>query len=168
MTNGFLNVSRLESGKMHIEKSTFDLCTLFKESWEEYRLLYPNNTITVKLSDEKVCVCADRDKIAQVFNNLVGNAVKYSPVGSDISVTIEQYGAHARVIVSDNGIGIKQEDLTKLFERYYRVGNTTISGFGIGLYLSMEIIERHGGKIWAESELGRGSKFYFELAVHDS
>lgn len=168
LTNGFLNVSRLESGKMHIEKSTFDLRVLFKETCDEYRILFPNNKITAKLSDEEIPVYADRQKIAQVFNNLIGNAVKYSPAASDICVTVEQIGTRARVMVSDQGIGIKQEDLSRLFERYYRVGNTTVSGFGIGLYLSMEIIERHGGKIWAESELRRGSKFFFELDLYQN
>lgn len=168
LTNGFLNVSRLESGKMHIEKSTFDLRGLFKETCDEYRILFPNNKITAKLSDEEIPIYADRQKIAQVFNNLIGNAVKYSPAASDIWVTVEQIGTRARVMVSDQGIGIKQEDLSRLFERYYRVGNTTVSGFGIGLYLSMEIIERHGGKIWAESELGKGSTFFFELDIYQN
>lgn len=153
---------------MHIEKSTFDLRGLFKETCDEYRILFPNNKITAKLSDEEIPVYADRQKIAQVFNNLIGNAVKYSPAASDIWVTVEQIGTRARVMVSDQGIGIKQEDLSRLFERYYRVGNTTVSGFGIGLYLSMEIIERHGGKIWAESELGKGSTFFFELDIYQN
>jgi two-component system sensor histidine kinase VicK len=101
-----------------------------------------------------------------VINNLISNAVKYSKPGSTIQVACVTDGDFARFSVSDEGIGIEKHHLTHLFKRYYRVeSNSHISGFGIGLYLSAEIIERHDGRIWAESEPGKGSTFYFSLPV---
>jgi len=101
-----------------------------------------------------------------VVSNLLSNAVKYSPSGTDIDVRCEILDGNALVSITDDGIGIDKEDIDKLFNRYYRVGkHHTISGFGIGLYLSSEIIERHDGKIGVESEIGKGSTFYFEIPL---
>jgi signal transduction histidine kinase len=106
------------------------------------------------------------DKIGQVINNFISNAVKYSKAGSTIQVSCITTNGVAQVSVSDEGIGIRGQDLQQLFERYYRVeNNNNISGFGIGLYLCAEIISRHNGKIWVESELEKGSTFYFSLPL---
>ena len=99
---------------------------------------------------------------------MIGNAVKYSDQGSTVFVQSEALGNEVHVSVTDNGIGIEAHDLEKLFDRFYRVENQqtkTISGFGIGLYLSAEIINLHQGKIWAESNYGAGSTFHFLLPV---
>jgi len=165
MINGFLNVSRFDSGKIHIEKSEFDLAGLMEEIQQEHLVLYSSHRVVFDLL-EQLKVSADRAKIAQVLNNLISNAVKYSASGSEILVSSRVVGHVAQVKVSDQGIGIRPEDVERLFERYYRVeNNSNISGFGIGLYLSAEIVERHGGRIWVESELGKGSNFYFELPL---
>ena len=111
---------------------------------------------------------ADRDKISSVVSNYISNAIKYSPKEKTITVSCSIGNGQVIVSVKDEGMGINPEDLAKIFERYYRVEtkNTRhISGFGIGLYLSSEIIERHGGRVWAESEAGVGSTFYFSLPL---
>jgi two-component system sensor histidine kinase VicK len=111
-------------------------------------------------------VCADRDKIGHVIHNFISNAVKYSPQGSDINVACVTIDGNVLVSVMDKGIGIKPEDTQNIFDRYYRVNNKqmkTVAGFGIGLYLCSEIIKRHEGRIWVESEVGRGSTFSFSL-----
>lgn len=111
---------------------------------------------------------ADRAKLGQVVSNLVSNAANYSPGDSGIEISCFTAGDVVRVAVSDQGIGIKQADLERLFERFYRVeDNSNVSGFGIGLYLSAEIIERHGGKIWTESEVGKGSTFISSCRLLD-
>lgn len=113
-------------------------------------------------------VCADRDKIASVISNFISNAVKYSPGEKVIRAGCTVDNGEVTVSVRDEGMGIKQEDLEKIFDRYYRVESNhtqNIAGFGIGLYLSAEIIQCHGGKVWAESEPGAGSTFYFSLAL---
>jgi PAS domain S-box-containing protein len=165
MINGFLNVSRLESGKIHIEKTSFDLAELIQEIQGEHQLLYTSHDLIFHPVGE-IIVSADREKIAQVVNNLVSNAVKYSAGGTVVDVTCKRLDDKVRISVRDRGIGIDEDDLLRLFERYYRVEqNSNIAGFGIGLYLSAEIIARHGGKIWGESEIAKGSTFHFELPL---
>lgn len=163
MINGFLNVSRLESSKLHLDKTEFDFLELLKEIKEDYKIQHATHDLIFTLP-QSVTVTADRLKISQVLNNLVGNAVKYSESGTTINISFQKKDSKITVMVNDKGMGIKSENLDKLFERYYRVEQQSIiGGFGIGLYLSAEIIEAHGGKIWAESEFGKGSTFYFEL-----
>jgi len=167
MINGFLNISRLESGKIMIDKQRFDLEKLIEEVIQETELTVSSHVIQFEPC-RPVIVNADRDKIGSVINNLISNAVKYSPKGKLIEVNCNIIDNRAQVNVKDEGMGIKPQDKEKLFDRYYRVeSNHTqhISGFGIGLYLSAEIIKRHEGKIWVESESGVGSTFYFSLPL---
>ena len=166
MINGFLNISRLEAGKMLIEKQTFELGRLLQEILDETRLI-STHTFSLEGCDH-VTVNADRDKISSVVSNLVSNAIKYSPRGKLISIHCQTRGRMVIVSVNDEGMGIKPQDLGQIFDRYYRVETSHtkhISGFGIGLYLSSEIIKRHNGEIWVESESGKGSTFYFSLPL---
>jgi len=164
MINGFLNVSRLESGKIVLQKSDFDLDNLIREIIEETEINYgPLDIIFNSL--ETITLNADRDKIGTVLSNLLSNAVKYSLKGKQIKVSAIADNSQVTISIRDEGMGIKTQDLEKLFDRYYRVYNKEtqhISGFGIGLYLCAEIIGRHDGRIWAESEPGIGSVFYFK------
>jgi len=165
LVNGFLNISRFDSGKIHLDLQSFNLDELLAEVMEETKLIAPSYTIVMQPC-QPVSVNADRDKIGQVLSNLLSNAVKYSPKGKTITLCCEQMGDIVQVSVQDEGMGVKPESVGNLFERYYRVETKHtqhISGFGIGLYLCAEIIERHKGKIWAESEIGKGSTFYFTL-----
>jgi len=167
MINGFLNISRLESGKILIEKERFNIEELVREIADEMRIAFPTHTLNFGLC-QPVDVYADRDKINSVISNLISNAVKYS--SKDTTVWVDCVAGKNEVIVSvrDEGIGINPLDADKIFDRYYRVESSNtrhISGFGIGLYLSAEIIEHHGGRIWLESEPGIGSTFYFSLPL---
>ena len=165
MINGFLNLSRLESGKLHIIKEKFDMEDLIQEVIEETELIVASHNIHFT-PNQPIMVNADRDKIGSVISNLLSNAVKYSPKGKDIEVKCAIAGKNVQISIKDEGMGIKPQDKEKLFERYYRVqSNHTqhISGFGIGLYLCSEIVQRHQGEIWAESETGKGSTFYFSI-----
>jgi two-component system sensor histidine kinase VicK len=167
LVNGFLNVSRLESGKIVINKQFFKLDELILECITEISLSVTSHQVIFEQVKPTV-VYADRDKIGSVISNLLSNAVKYSPKGKIIKVNCDILGNHAQLCVKDEGIGIKPNELKKLFDRYYRVQSNytqNISGFGIGLYLSAEIIQRHNGRIWAESEIGKGSTFYFNLPI---
>jgi PAS domain S-box-containing protein len=167
MINGFLNISRLESGKILIDKQPFIIGDLIKEIIEETNLTGASHLIELQNCDEAV-VHADRDKIASVLSNLLSNAIKYSPKGSHVEVDCRRFENEVRISVTDEGLGIRPEDREHIFDRYYRVeSNHTrhISGFGIGLYLSAEIIQRHNGTIWVESESDKGSIFYFTLPL---
>jgi two-component system sensor histidine kinase VicK len=169
MINGFLNVSRLESGKIHIDHKIFDLAQLVKETEEEIKSTISSHEVVFAPVEETI-VNADRDKIGQVINNLISNAVKYSVAGTTIQVACVTIDHKALISVRDEGMGIKPQDAAKIFERYYRVEGSqmfSISGFGIGLYLCAEIIHRHSGEIWVDSDFGKGSTFSFSLPIVD-
>lgn len=167
MINGFLNVSRLESAKLLIEKAPFNLGELAVESIAEAKLAASSHEF-IYYGQNLLIINADREKINSVISNLLSNAVKYSPKGKLITIRIEQHAEEVIVSVHDEGIGIQPQDIDKLFDRYYRVENEHtkhISGFGVGLYLSSEIVKHHEGRIWVESGNGTGSTFYFTLPV---
>lgn len=167
MINGFLNISRLESGKILIEKQPFNIETLIQDVVDEMRVTATTHTINTEQCSP-VNVNADQDKIQSVISNLISNAIKYSPNGTVIRIACRAGENEVIVSVKDEGIGIKPADADRIFDRYYRVESSDtrhISGFGIGLYLSAEIIQRHGGRIWLESERRKGSTFYFSLPL---
>ncbi len=165
MINGFLNISRLESGKIEIDKQPFQLSVLVDEIISELETQTSSQFIKQPCGD--VILTADRDKIENVISNLLNNAIKYSPADSKVYIKCSKQGNEVVVSIKDEGMGIKLQDQEKLFDRYYRVEDQkNISGFGIGLYLSKEIIQSHNGKIWVESELGKGSTFYFSLTAN--
>jgi GAF domain-containing protein len=113
-------------------------------------------------------VWGDSNYLEQVFDNILGNAIKFSPDGGEISVCIVEEGEYLRVAISDTGIGIANDKLEKIFERFYQVdGSPTrrFGGTGLGLALVRKTIEAHGGKVWAESQLGQGSTFFFTLPI---
>jgi two-component system CheB/CheR fusion protein len=168
LINGFLNVSRLETGKIYLNRQTFQIDELMKEMVEEVTATTSSHQVTLS-EGCGLSVNADRDKIGQVISNMLNNAVKYSPRGGkiDVSCLESPYGG-VQVSVKDQGMGVKQEDQEKLFDRYYRIDSDhtkKITGFGIGLYLCSEIIQRHNGKIWVESEISKGSTFCFSLPL---
>ncbi|RYE57884.1 MAG: response regulator, partial [Sphingobacteriales bacterium] len=166
MINSFLNVSQLESGKINLDLSSFDISDLISEVISDVSLTAPGYQFDENIS--KVELSADREKIGTVLTNLLGNAVKYGKKNGKIAVHCKVDAGMVRVSVADEGVGIKTAELDRLFDRFYRVESDQtkqVGGFGIGLYLSAEIIKRHNGKIWAESELGSGSKFSFELPI---
>jgi len=113
-------------------------------------------------------VDADPDRIAQVLRNLVNNAMKYSPEGGLILVRGELQGDEVVVSIADQGVGIASEHLNRLFEKFFRVRpgrGAHVVGSGLGLPIARAIVENHGGRIWAESQLGQGSTFYFSIPL---
>jgi signal transduction histidine kinase len=112
-------------------------------------------------------ISGDKERLKQVVINLLTNAVKYSPDSHDIIMTVEQGDKEVSVAIQDKGIGIRKENLEKIFERYYREEERSkhFPGLGIGLTISFDIIEKHNGKIWAVSEVDKGSTFYFTIPI---
>jgi len=167
MINGFLNVARLESGKIGMDFAKVELTKLVSEVVDEYATTANSHHLVQNYCNE-LLIMADRDKLGQVVNNLISNAMKYSPINTEIFIDCFIDEQSAVFKITDQGMGISQSDLPRLFDRFYRVENlktATVAGFGIGLYLSAEIIERHNGKIWAESEIGNGASFYFSIPL---
>lgn len=167
MINGFLNVSRLGSGKIYLTPKRFDLSDLVEEVISEMLVINTTHPFIFE-AGEPMEVYADRDKIGQVISNFLSNSIKYSFNGKKVEISCYTVKNKAILQVKDEGIGIAAHDQHKLFERFYRVENkhtANISGFGIGLYLCAEIIQRHSGEIWVESTIGEGSIFYFSLPL---
>jgi PAS domain S-box-containing protein len=165
LINGFLNVSRLEAGKVNLNKQSFDIAGLIGEIKVENELINASHNFIYNTMENTI-INGDREKIGQVISNLISNAVKYSKAGSTIEISCINLNHKIQVSIKDEGIGVDPKDAAKLFQRYYRVHDTNhISGFGIGLYLSAEIIGLHNGSIWVESEPGKGSMFHFTLPL---
>jgi two-component system sensor histidine kinase VicK len=167
LINGFLNVARLEAGEISINKKNINLAMLVKEVEES---ILPDVSSHHLIFDPvvEIWVDVDKDKIEQVFNNFISNAIKYSPRNSTIQIACVTKDNQAYVSVKDEGMGIRLPDQERLFDRFYRVEGqdaTTIAGFGIGLYICKEIIARHEGQIGVESTLGNGSTFWFTLPL---
>ncbi|MBP7688784.1 MAG: hypothetical protein KA765_12780, partial [Thermoflexales bacterium] len=111
-------------------------------------------------------IAIDRDRINQVFDNLLGNAIKFSPRGGTITIGVEDRGDRLQLSVADMGVGIPPDKLKRIFDRFYQVdGSATrrFGGAGLGLAIAKRIVESHGGEIWVESEMGHGSRFVFTL-----
>ena len=167
MINSLLNLSSAEVGKIHINKQIFGLDDLLKEVVEETLFLTSSHYITVAPC-ENIEINADREKIEQVLVNLLSNAAKYSDKGSAIYITCSREENMVVIGVQDQGMGITEDAIEKVFQPHYRVENKEtekVTGFGIGLYLCSEIVQRHDGKIWVESESGKGSTFKFTLPI---
>lgn len=165
LITNLLDVSKIQSGKLELNLSVFDLNVLLSEIIENIQQTTSTHTIACNHCGNKLMVNADKERIEQVIVNILTNAIKYSPAAGEVKV--ESYKENNQVVVSvtDSGIGIPQEDLENIFSRFFRVQGiaATFSGSGIGLYISSEIVKRHDGKMWVESELEKGSTFYFSL-----
>ena len=167
MIHDFLNMARLEEGKVHMHKEFFYLNQLMDEIVCDIRLVSPNHTIELNTCGT-VSVYADKDKIGQVLINLITNAIKYSESDTTIHVRSTITGRGVSVSVTDQGVGISAADQKKLFNRFYRVANEKISrvtGFGIGLYLVAEILRYHDTTIEVNSVENVGSTFSFTLPI---
>lgn len=163
----FLNLSKLESDKFSMDLEKFDINELVRDIASDIQMVAINHTIVLERR-RPIFVIADKEKISQVVTNLLTNAVKYSPEDKNIQVTLKMEDGWVRVSVVDKGIGIKPGEHEKIFQRFYRSAfndNISFSGFGIGLYISAEIIKKHNGKIGVVSDEGRGADFYFMLPV---
>ncbi len=165
LVNDLLDVSRIQTGKLHFRKEEFILNTLIGETIDVLQETTKNQQI-IFTGKDTIFVYADRFRVYQVITNLLTNAIKYSPSGSNIIVHIQKMEGKIVVSVADKGIGIDPTQRTKIFERLYQVTDPkekTFPGLGMGLYISKEIVKRHRGNIWVEGEKGKGSTFYFSL-----
>ena len=168
LVNDLLDVSKIEAGKLQMTKVTFDLLEIIRDAIELMQYTNDKCTILLETDVDECLVEADSERMEQVVINLLSNAVKYSQGDGNIIVKLNKTNKEVTVSVQDFGIGIAANKLAHIFSRFYRVEdlNPNISGLGIGLYLCQEIILRHSGKIWAESELGTGSTFHFSLPLN--
>ncbi|SOD12556.1 chemotaxis protein CheB [Pedobacter xixiisoli] len=166
LVEDLLDVTKIQSGKMTFNFSPFNIAELIAETLEG---IQDNLSKHVVLTDiEDVEVNADRNRIEQVISNFLSNGIKYSPNGKEIFVSAKKKGERLRVSVKDYGIGIPQNKIEFLFDRFYRVEEAAnhFSGLGLGLYISAEVIRRHHGEIGVESKQQEGSEFWFEIPLN--
>ena len=162
-----LDVSRLQQGRVEMRLAEIDLGEVVREVGERMKLLSKGHEIETKVNGTAPIV-ADRDRIEQVFENLVGNAIKYSPEDGPIEMSLRVNGANAVVSVRDHGIGIAPAEVEKIFGLFYRSPDPRadhVGGLGLGLYISREIVSRHHGRLWAERNPDAGTTFHVTLPL---
>jgi signal transduction histidine kinase len=168
LVDELLDVSRLQLGRVDLHLTEIDIVATLREVIDRMRLLTSTHTLEIESETESAMIIADADRIDQVFENLIGNAVKYSPSASRIGVLIRRVGEDVHIAISDQGIGIDRDELDRIFNIFYRSPDPRaghVGGLGLGLYISREIITRHGGRLWAESPSGSGSVFHVSLPI---
>jgi signal transduction histidine kinase len=161
-----LDVSRIETGRLEIRREPIRWATFVRDVVHRHHTAVSDRRFHLNVPDESSTVNGDRDRLEQVLGNLLENAVKYSPDGSEIFVSVDDRNDQVVTSVCDRGIGIPADELAQVFERFHRgrlVSSTNYGGLGLGLYITKQIIERHGGSIWVESKEGSGTTFYFSL-----
>lgn len=161
-----LDISKIESGKLKFNKQNFFIGDLLKNLVEVMSHSFPDYKIVIN-GQVKSCIFGDEMRIEQVIINFLTNAIKYSPGTSEVVINVREENERIYLGVRDYGIGIAPEQQKSLFEKFYRVEETALhfQGLGIGLYISAEIIRRHGGTVGVQSTLGEGSEFYFEIPL---
>jgi len=166
IVDNLLDLSRMDGGRLHLDRRPTDVGQLAREVMEAMEVQLTQHRFVHDFPPDPLVATVDAKRIEQVLRNLLSNAVKYSPEGGTITVQGRGSERHVLVSVSDEGIGIPSQDLERVFERFYRVENKVaqrVRGAGLGLPVCWGIVEAHGGRIWVESTLGKGSTFYFTL-----
>lgn len=162
-----LDVSRLQQGRVEMRLAEIELTDVVRDVAERMRILSKGHEIETKIEGAAPIV-ADRDRIEQVLEDLVGNAIKYSPDSPHIEISLHVNGANAVVSVRDGGIGIAPGEVEKIFGLFYRSPDPRadhVGGLGLGLYVSREIVSRHHGRLWAEPNIGAGTTFHVTLPL---
>lgn len=172
LINGLLDLSKIEAGKLELHPETFNVVTALEDVLGSVAPLAAAKSISL---EQSICapfaLQADRIRFKQILFNLLSNAVKFTPPGGQVSVECSISDALARFCVSDTGVGIPENEQAAIFDKFYQIGSTTSSnddvseGTGLGLAITKRLIEQHGGRIWVESDPGKGSRFHFVLPL---
>ncbi|PWK07949.1 ATP-binding protein [Tumebacillus permanentifrigoris] len=170
LINDFLDIQRMESGRQSYDMADVEMLPIVQEVMESFTMNYTKHTLRVVPPAASTFVRGDADKLKQVLVNLIGNAVKYSPEGGEVTVEFRCLPKTLVVIIRDQGLGIPRDALSKLFSKFYRIDNSDrrkIGGTGLGLAICKEIVKAHDGEITVQSELGIGSMFSIHLPRQD-
>jgi signal transduction histidine kinase len=163
-----LDITRIRSEQFELKnRENVNIVQLVRQAVEQQSAI-SNHPIILETQQEEILVTCDEARIEQVLNNLMSNAIKYSPADKPVVVGIERNDQEVIISVRDQGDGISQEEQAHVFERFYRVHtdeNARIEGLGLGLYIAHEIVVQQGGRMWLESKPGQGSTFYFSLPL---
>jgi len=166
MIQDLADSARLEAGQMRLETRPVDLDRMVSDLLTQLTGAMDVGRIKVNIPTRLPYVNADPNRLERILINLITNALKYSRPGTDVSILAKPVDGEVVTSVTDQGQGIAPEDLPHIFERFYRAkGTRRGDGLGLGLYITKGLVEAHGGRIWVESELGKGSTFHFSLSA---
>jgi signal transduction histidine kinase len=167
MIHDLLDLGSIQAGHLSVAPRTHDAVVLVREAIDTLGPLAASRSLRLdaRVPDVPVWVSCDRDRIQQLFSNLVGNAIKFTPPGGAITIDAVGRDGGAELAVVDTGPGIRADQLGRIFERYWQAGETRRDGIGLGLAIAKGIVEAHGGRIWAESPPGAGCSIRFTLPV---
>ena len=169
LIDSLLDIGRIQVGGLQIERQPLELCSLVRELTDEIEPSLEQHTIQMECDADALIIAGDAGRLAQVVQNLLQNAVKYSPAGGAVTVRVYRQHNRAYLAVSDQGIGIPEAAQANLFQQFYRATNVEvqqIQGMGIGLYVVKEIVALHEGEITVESREGQGSTFTVSLPLY--
>ncbi|CAM4063894.1 two-component system, chemotaxis family, CheB/CheR fusion protein [Pedobacter westerhofensis] len=166
LIDDLLDVTKIQAGKLTFTKSDFDISEIVSEAIDGIQGNLDHQTIIKDV--DNIIVCGDRNRIEQVISNFLSNAIKYAPNGKQITIRAKETAGKLKLSIRDQGIGIPKDKADFIFDRFFRVEESSMnfSGLGLGLYISAEIIQRHGGRIGVESEINSGSEFWFEIPLN--
>ena len=167
LLNNLIDISMIESGEMRMSFRYFDINKFIQDITSEFSLMVSEKKLKLVFNpvSEVLKVFGDKEKLHQVFVNLLQNAIKYTDEGT-VELILEEEKKFVNIIIKDSGIGIPEEDLIRIFERFYRVDKArsrSVGGTGLGLAIVKHIVEAHNSKIFVSSKLGEGSQFSFKL-----
>jgi signal transduction histidine kinase len=170
LVGDLLDVSRIQQGRSELRREPLDLAVLTRDAVEEQRITYPSRHITLTLPQREVAVVADGDRIRQVIDNYLINALKYSDPQQPVAATLTVDDSVVRVTVSDHGPGIPLDEREHIWNRFHQVPGIShqsgsLVGLGLGLYICRDIVERHDGHVGVEDAPGGGSTFWFTLPL---
>jgi len=170
LISDLLDVARIQAGGLAVEPVPGDAASLVQEAFEAAAPMAAGKKLTIEreVPENLPPVCSDRDRVLQVFGNLIGNAIKFTPEGGKITIRAESETLAVKFAVCDTGPGIPPEHLPHVFDRYWQAKSTAKLGTGLGLSIAKGIVEAHGGRIWVESQPGQGAVFLFTLPAAPS
>ena len=166
--NSLLDVSTIESGRITLSLRSVNIRSLFQEVMDVLDPIAQLKNITIKLQVENdAFMQCDKVRIMQALSNLISNAIKFTPISGEIKISASKID-HLNMLfsITDSGIGIKQDELQNVFDRFWKSNANESSGHGLGLYITKGIIEAHFGKMWVESNYGSGTTFSFKIPVN--
>jgi signal transduction histidine kinase len=167
LVNDLLNVARIESGRIQVAPTPTDPVLLAEKALENFQPIINEKKLKVKTVFENIgTVNLDPELVGEVLFNLISNAIKYSPTGGEVELSIKNTGKNFTVEIKDRGLGIPKSQQDKIFSKFFRGGNAVLvdtDGNGLGLYICKAIVESSKGKIWFESKEGRGTTFWFSM-----
>ncbi|MCK4862947.1 MAG: PAS domain S-box protein [Dehalococcoidales bacterium] len=168
LVDNLLDTSRMEAGLLKLDKSPTNISQLIRIVAAEASIRAGHHKIITQLSNRLPRLSIDVKRIRQVLDNLIDNAIKYSPQGTEVLISAKKSGRELLISINDQGAGIPAEELTSIFDRMYRIEqrlSSGVDGMGLGLYICQGLVEAHGGRIWAESTVGQGSIIQFTLPI---